>query len=137
MEPRFARLMPEVKISISPSRLAAMAAKAMAPKQASVLSLAHMHAPVVSVREQAEMVVDRLRRQRAMTFRALTHDSSSMLTTVARFLALLELFRDGAVAFEQLTPLGELTIRWTGADDAEWAISDEFDETPDTTETDQ
>jgi segregation and condensation protein A len=109
----------------------------MAPKQASVLSLAHMHAPLVSVREQAEVVVDRLRQQRAMTFRALTYDSSSMLTTVARFLALLELFRDGAVAFEQLTPLGELTIRWTGADDAEWAISDEFDEAPDTTETDQ
>jgi segregation and condensation protein A len=56
---------------------------------------------------------------------------------VARFLALLELFRDGAVAFEQLTPLGELTIRWTGADDAEWAIFDEFDETQDTTEMDQ
>ena len=137
MEPRFARLMPELTISISSARLAALAAKAMAPRQASVLSLAHMHAPVVSVREQAEMVVDRLRRQRAMTFRALTHDSSSMLTTVARFLALLELFRDGAVAFEQLTPLGELTIRWTGGDDAEWAISDEFDEPPDTPKVDE
>jgi segregation and condensation protein A len=137
MEPRFARLMPEVTISISPARLATLAAKAMAPKQASVLSLAHMHAPVVSVREQAEVVVNRLRQQRAMTFRALTYDSTSMLTTVARFLALLELFRDGAVAFEQLTPLGELTIRWTGADDAEWAISDEFDETRDTSEMDQ
>ncbi len=137
MEPRFARLMPEITIPISPARLAALAAKAMAPKPANVLSLAHMHAPVVSVREQAAIVVDRLRQQRAMTFRALTHDSSSMLTTVARFLALLELFRDGAVAFEQLTPLGELTIRWAGADDAEWAISDEFDETSDTTEMDQ
>ena len=137
MEPRFARLMPEVTISISPARLAALAAKAMAPKQASVLSLAHMHAPVVSVREQAKVVVDRLRRQRAMTFRALTHDSSNMLTTVARFLALLELFRDGAVTFEQLTPLGELTVRWTGADDAEWAISDEFDEAADTYEADE
>jgi segregation and condensation protein A len=137
MEPRFARLMPEVTISISPARLAALAAKAMAPKQASVLSLAHMHAPVVSVREQARVVVDRLRQQRAMTFRALTHDSSNMLTTVARFLALLELFRDGAVAFEQLTPLGELTVRWTGADDGEWAISDEFDETSQTPEADQ
>jgi segregation and condensation protein A len=136
MEPRFARLMPEVTIPISPARLADLAAKGMAPKQASVFSLAHMHAPAVSVREQAEVVVDRLRQQRAMTFRALTYDSSSMLT-VARFLALLELFRDGAVAFEQLTPLGELTIRWTGADDGEWAISDEFDETPNTTETDQ
>lgn len=138
MEPRFTRLMPEVTISISPARLAALAAKAMAPRQASVLSLAHMHAPVVSVREQAEVVVDRLRRQRAMTFRALTYDSSSMLTTVARFLALLELFRDGAVGFEQLTPLGELTIRWTGGDDdAEWAISDEFDEPPDTPKVDE
>jgi segregation and condensation protein A len=137
MEPRFARLMPEVTISISPARLADLAAKGMAPKQASVFSLAHMHAPAVSVREQAKVLVDRLRQQRAMTFRTLTYDSSSMLTTVARFLALLELFRDGAVAFEQLTPLGELTIRWTGADDGEWAISDEFDETPDTTETDK
>jgi segregation and condensation protein A len=137
LEPRFARLMPEVTISISPARLAALAAKAMAPKQASVLSLAHMHAPVVSVREQARVVVDRLRQQRAMTFRALTYDSSNMLTTVARFLALLELFRDGAVAFEQLTPLGELTVRWTGADDGEWAISDEFDETPEPPEADQ
>jgi segregation and condensation protein A len=137
MEPRFARLMPEVTISISTARLAALAAKAMAPKQASVLSLAHMHAPVVSVREQAKVVVARLRQQRAMTFRALTHDSSNMLTTVARFLALLELFRDGAVTFEQLTPLGELTVRWTGADDAEWAISDEFDEAADTYEADE
>jgi segregation and condensation protein A len=137
MEPRFARLMPEITIPISPGGLAALAAKTLAPKPGNVLSLAHMHAPVVSVREQAAIVVDRLRQQRAMTFRALTHDSSSMLTTVARFLALLELFRDGAVAFEQLTPLGELTIRWAGADDAEWAISDEFDETQETTEMDQ
>jgi len=72
-----------------------------------------------------------------MTFRALTSDSSTMLTTVARFLALLELFRDGAVAFEQLTPLGELTVRWTGGDEGEWVISDEFDETSDMREVDE
>jgi segregation and condensation protein A len=137
IEPRFARLLPEVAISISPARLAALAAKAMAPKQASVLSLAHMHAPAVSVREQAGVIVDRLRQQRAMTFRALSSDSPTMLTTVARFLALLELFRDGAVAFEQLTPLGELTVRWTGGDEGDWLISDEFDETTDTREMDE
>jgi segregation and condensation protein A len=137
IEPRFARLLPEVTISISPARLAALAAKAMAPKDAGVLSLAHMHAPAVSVREEAMVVVDRLRRQRAMTFRALTSDSSTMLITVARFLALLELFRDGAVAFEQLTPLGELTVRWTGGDEQDWMISDEFDETTDTREMDE
>ena len=137
IEPRFARLQPEVTISISPARLAALAAKAMAAKQASVLSLAHMHAPAVSVREQALVVVDRLRQQRTMTFRALTSDSSTMLTTVARFLALLELFRDGAVAFDQLTPLGELTVRWTGGEERDWLISDEFDEIADTPEVDQ
>jgi segregation and condensation protein A len=137
IEPRFARLLPEVTISISPARFATLATKAMTPKQASVLSLAHMHAPAVSVREQATVVVDRLRQQGTMTFRALTSDSSSMLTTVARFLALLELFRDGAVAFQQLTPLGELTVRWTGGDDEDWMISDEFDEANDTREMDQ
>jgi segregation and condensation protein A len=137
IEPRFARLLPEVTISISPARFATLATKAMTPKQASVLSLAHMHAPAVSVREQATVVVDRLRQQGTMTFRALTSDSSSMLTTVARFLALLELFRDGAVAFQQLTPLGELTVRWTGGDGEDWMISDEFDETNDTREMDQ
>lgn len=137
IEPRFARLLPEVTISIGPARLAALAAKALAPKQASVLSLAHMHAPAVSVREQAGVIVDRLRQQRAMTFRALSSDSPTMLTTVARFLALLELFRDGAVAFEQLTPLGELTVRWTGGDEGDWLISDEFDETTQTREMDE
>ena len=137
IEPRFARLLPEVTISISPARFATLAAKAMTPKQASVLSLAHMHAPAVSVREQATIVIDRLRQQGTMTFRALTSDSSSMLTTVARFLALLELFRDGAVAFQQLTPLGELTVRWTGGDGEDWMISDEFDETNDAPEMDQ
>lgn len=130
LEPQFARLLPEVQIAISPERFAALAAKAMAPKQADVLSLAHLHAPAVSVREQAAFVVDRLRRTRSLTFRALTGDSPNLVTTVARFLALLELFREGAVSFEQVTPLGELTVRWTGADDGDLDISDEFDIAP-------
>ena len=74
------------------------------------------------------MIVDRLRRQRSTTFRALVADSPDTVTTVCRFLALLELFREAAVAFDQVTPLGELTIRWTGTDDGEIDVSDEFDE---------
>jgi segregation and condensation protein A len=128
LEPRFARLVPEVTLSISPSRFAALAAKVLAPKQADVLSLAHLHAPAVSVREQAAVVVNRLRRAGTLTFRALTGDAPDLVTTVARFLALLELFREAAVAFEQLTPLGELTIRWTGTDSGDLDISDEFDD---------
>ena len=127
VEPRFARLLPEVTIPIGPDRFAALAARALAPKQADVVSLAHLHTPVVSVRDQAVVITDRLRRARALTFRALTGDSPNLVTTVARFLALLELFREGAVAFEQLTALGELTVRWTGSEDGELDISDEFD----------
>jgi segregation and condensation protein A len=127
VEPRFARLLPEVTIPIGLDRFAALAARALAPKQADVVSLAHLHTPVVSVRDQAVVITDRLRRARALTFRALTGDSPNMVTTVARFLALLELFREGAVAFEQLTALGELTVRWTGTEDGELDISDEFD----------
>jgi segregation and condensation protein A len=127
VEPRFARLLPEVTIPIGPDRFAALAARALAPKQADVVSLAHLHTPQVSVRDQAVVITDRLRRARALTFRALTGDSPNLVTTVARFLALLELFREGAVAFEQLTALGELTIRWTGTEAGELDISDEFD----------
>jgi segregation and condensation protein A len=87
-----------------------------------------LHAPTVTVREQALVIVDRLRRQRSTTFRALVADSPDTVTTVCRFLALLELFREAAVAFDQVTPLGELTIRWTGTDDGEIDVSDEFDE---------
>jgi segregation and condensation protein A len=127
VEPRFARLLPEVTIPIGPDRFAALAARALAPKQADVVSLAHLHTPQVSVRDQAVVITDRLRRARALTFRALTGDSPNLVTTVARFLALLELFREGAVAFEQVTALGELTIRWTGTEAGELDISDEFD----------
>ena len=103
--------------------LAALAARALAPKPVEELSLAHLHAPTVSVREQAVVVVDRLRRAGTMTFRALSGDAADTLTTVARFLALLELFREGAVSFDQVIPLGELTVRWTGDDEDDAADS--------------
>jgi segregation and condensation protein A len=130
LEPQFTRLLPEVELTITPEAFAVLAARAMTPKPAEVLSLSHLHAPAVSVTEQAGLLVDRLRRQRVVTFRALTGDADR-LTTVARFLALLELFREGAVAFEQVTALGELTVRWTGADSGDLTISDEFDSSTD------
>ncbi|TCC34558.1 segregation/condensation protein A [Kribbella capetownensis] len=130
VEPRFAELLPEVLLGIDPAGLAALAARALAPKDnlPEGVSLAHLHAPTVTVREQALVIVDRLRRQRSTTFRALVSDSPDTVTTVCRFLALLELFREAAVSFDQVTPLGELTIRWTGTDEGEIDVSDEFDE---------
>ncbi|WP_340540655.1 segregation and condensation protein A [Nocardioides sp. GXZ039] len=132
LEERFAGLLPEVLIGIGLEQFAGLAAKALEPKAEPELTLHHIHAPTVSVREQAGVVVDRLRRGGTMTFRALCGDSPDTLTTVARFLALLELFREGAVAFDQVQALGELTVRWTGdetEDDFEIEI-DEFEGTP-------
>lgn len=128
LEERFSTLLPEVLISIGPDELAVLAAKAMQPKAPPVLSLAHLHAPQVSVREQAVVVVERLRRGSSLTFRTLVADAPDTLTKVARFLSLLELFREGVVAFDQVTPLGELTIRWTGSEDGEIEVGAEFDE---------
>lgn len=129
LEERFATLLPEVLIGIGLEQFAALAAKAMEPKPVLELSLHHIHAAKVSVREQATLVVERLRRTGTMTFRALCRDSPDTLTTVARFLSLLELFREGAVAFDQVSPLGELTVRWTGSEDEDFEI-DEFEGAP-------
>ena len=89
--------------------------------------MAHAHVQRVNVREQAGILVDRLRRHRTSTFRALIADCDTTLLVVGRFLALLELYREGAVAFEQITPLGDLTVRWTGSDEGEISVADEFD----------
>jgi segregation and condensation protein A len=129
LEERFATLLPDVLIGLGLEEFAALAARALEPKPVQELSLAHIHAPTVSVREQATLVVERLRRQGTMTFRALSGDSPDTVTTVARFLALLELFREGVVSFDQVTPLGELTVRWTGGDAVDAEVSDEFDGT--------
>ncbi|MGA9714844.1 MAG: ScpA family protein [Aeromicrobium sp.] len=127
LEPRFAELLPEVIISAGPDELARLAAAAFAVKPVPILSLAHLHAPQVSVREQAHLVVDQLRRKGEMSFRALTADAPDLMTKVARFLALLELFREGALSFEQATPLGDLLVRWTGTDEGDLDVGDEFD----------
>jgi segregation and condensation protein A len=87
----------------------------------------HLHAPAVSVREQVAVLVQRLRRAGSTTFRALIADCSDTLTVVARFLGLLELYREAEVTFEQATPFGELHVRWTGSADGEFVVGDEFD----------
>jgi segregation and condensation protein A len=128
LDDRFASVLPDVLISLGPEEFARLAATALTPREEPVLALGHLHMTQVSVREEAAGIVDRLRRLRSATFRSLTADSPDTLTTVARFLALLELFREGAVAFEQVTPLGELSVRWTGSDDGEVDVVDEYDE---------
>ena len=128
LEPQFAGLLPEVLLGLGSQEFAALAARAMAPRPVPVVSMEHLHAPAVSVREQAGILVIALRRARTSTFRQLTADCEGTLVVVARFLALLELYREGAVVFDQVDPLGELHIRWTGSDEGEVEVEDEFDE---------
>ena len=128
LEGPFTQLLPEVVMAIGPNDLARLAAAAMAPRPEPTISLDHVHAPEVSVREQAVLMVDRLRSSRVASFRALTADCPSRHHVVARFLGLLELYREGQVSFEQVTPLGDLTVRWTGEGAGQVDIHDEFDD---------
>ncbi|WP_433449332.1 segregation/condensation protein A [Streptomyces sp. CA-142005] len=131
LEPQHAELLPEVVISIGPEGFARLAVKAMQPKPKPQVYVDHIHAPLVSVQEQAGIVVARLKELGEASFRALVEDTDDTLTVVARFLALLELYREKAVALEQEAALGELLVRWTGGDtDTAPMVTDEFDRPP-------
>nr|WP_323369544.1 segregation/condensation protein A [Streptomyces alkaliterrae] len=126
LEPHHAELLPEVVIRIGPEGFARLAVKAMRPRPRPQVYVDHIHAPLVSVREQAGLLVDRLRERGEATFAALTEDAADTLTVVARFLALLELYRERAVALEQPEALGELLVRWRGGASAA-EVGAEFD----------
>jgi len=128
LDPHFAALLPELVMGITPEQLAMIAARAMTPRVAPTIGLEHLHTPAVSVREQASLMVERLRALRSCSFRSLVADADSTLVIVARFLALLELFHESVVTFDQAEALGELTVRWTGQEDGEVGVSAEFDE---------
>ena len=130
LEPHFAQLLPEVLIGVGAQRFAAIANRVLTPKTTPVFSIDHLHRPLVSVAEQASKVVEQLRRAGRVTFRALIADADSTLVIVARFLSLLELYREGVVRFEQVISLGELQITWVGSAEGEVKVSDEFDTPP-------
>ncbi|MFB7634930.1 segregation/condensation protein A [Streptomyces sp. NPDC056149] len=131
LEPHHAELLPEVVISIGAEGFARLAVKAMQPKAKPQVYVDHIHAPLVSVREQAEVVMAQLRALGEAGFQELIADAPDTLTVVARFLALLELYRERAVALEQEEALGALTVRWTGEEGASPRVTDEFDRQPD------
>ncbi len=113
LEDRFRERTPELRWTTSLDDFAALALLAFTPREIPVVGLDHLHAPLISIREQAAHVVSLLRRGDPVTFRQLIAGADQKGVIVARFLALLELYRHAAVGFEQLEPLGELTVRWT------------------------
>ncbi|MFE9425832.1 segregation and condensation protein A [Kitasatospora sp. NPDC006697] len=132
LEPQHAALLPEVVIHVGLERFAQLAARAMTPKPKPVVYVDHIHTPPVSVREQAQLVADFLAGHGgAASFAELVADADGQLVVVARFLALLELYRERALAFEQPEPLGSLQVRWVAeADRAAIEVTDEFDRPP-------
>ena len=113
LEERFRKQVPELIWTTSVDDFAALAMLAMAPREIPVVGLDHLHAPLVSIREQAQVVVTKLREGNPMTFRELVADAAVAGVVVARFLAVLELYRHAAISFEQDEPLGDLTITWS------------------------
>ena len=126
LEPQFANLLPEVLLGLGPNELARLAARVMEVKTIPTISLSHLHASTVSVREQAGIIVERLRSVGASTFRSLI-TGVEIPVVIARFLAILELFRESQITLEQESPLADLFIRWVGAEQGEIAVTDEFD----------
>jgi segregation and condensation protein A len=92
-----------------------------------VVAVEHLHSALVSVTEESKLVVEALRKGRTVSFRNLVQGADSTLVVVARFLALLDLYRQGALRFEQVIALGELQISWVGSDEGDILVTDEFD----------
>lgn len=122
LDPRFAAVLPELVWTLSPEQFAALAQDVLTrtpEEKPDGVGLGHLHAPAVSVREQAGLIAARLQQAGRLSFAELVADADSTLVVVARFLALLEMYRDRAVTFEQDTPLGDLQVQWdpTAADE--------------------
>jgi segregation and condensation protein A len=127
LDPALSALLPEVLIGVGPERFASIAERVLTPKAPPVVAVEHLHMALVSVSEQSKLVVEALRHSKTMSFRSLCHDADSTMVVVARFLALLDLYRQGNLRFNQVIALGELQISWTGSDEGDVEITDEFD----------
>lgn len=127
LDPALAALLPEVLIGVGPERFASIAERVLTPKSPPVVAIEHLHMALVSVSEQSKLVVEALRHSKTMSFRSLCHDADSTMVVVARFLALLDLYRQGNLRFNQVIALGELQISWTGSDEGDVEVTDEFD----------
>jgi segregation and condensation protein A len=117
LEDRFADLLPEVMLGVDPNSFAQIAATALTPRPIPTVEIEHLHEMMISIPEQAGHVLDVLQRRGVggwATFSELVADCREPIEIVGRFLALLELYRLRAVAFEQPEPLGVLQVSWTG-----------------------
>jgi segregation and condensation protein A len=116
MEERFKNQQPELVWSLTKEDFARLAEETMRPREIPMVGMTHLHASRVSIREQAGAVVELLRKKGSMTFFEVIREVKDRAVVVARFLAVLELYRMNALVFEQDTPLGDLLLTWRDND---------------------
>src|SRR5699024_6290718 len=128
LEPRLAALLPELVMQVGPEELAQLAAKALTPRpEPAGVDVSHLHAPVVSVREQAAHIAGRLRRLRRASIRTLIGQVGATAVLVAFFFAQLERFSQGVVGFGQAGPRSDLSVHWTGPEDEDDEVGEGYD----------
>ncbi|WP_116245251.1 ScpA family protein [Nocardiopsis sp. FIRDI 009] len=130
LEERFAALRPDVLFRLGPQEFAALAGRVFTPKEPPSVPVTHIHQTRTSVKEQGELVVAALREHGTLTFAELTEGCTGTFEVVARFLALLELYRASNVGFDQPEPLGALTVTWTGGE-GEVRMETDYDDATD------
>ncbi|WP_233608796.1 segregation and condensation protein A [Nocardia stercoris] len=117
LEERYLDLLPEVTLGVDAARFADIAATAFTPRPVPKVGLDHIHAHAISIAEQATLVMEMLRNAGIgawTTFQQLCADCERPIEIVARFLALLELYRGKTIEFDQSDPLGPLAVSWIG-----------------------
>lgn len=129
LEPRLAEIRPDVVFNFDLAGFAEMANRALMPYSPPVMSTDHLHSPLVSVADEAHILVDVLRRVGMQTFRDLVADTEIIAVVIARFLALLDLYRLGVITVEQERPLADINIDWIGGQ-GDVSLSSDFDEVP-------
>jgi segregation and condensation protein A len=134
LEERFEALRPEVFFKLGPQEFAALAGMVFTPREPPSVPVTHIHQPKTSVKEQGELMVAVLRERGSMTFAELAAECDGTFEVIARFLALLELYRAANVGFDQPEPLGELIVTWTGGA-GEVEVDSEYDADPADAET--
>jgi segregation and condensation protein A len=116
LEEKYRAQTPELVWTVSLDDFAALATLAFTPREIPTVGLDHLHAPLISIREQAAHIVAMLRHGEPLSFRQLIAGAEVKGVIIARFLAVLELYRHASISFEQIEPLGELIVRWTAED---------------------
>ncbi|MDP5025528.1 MAG: segregation/condensation protein A, partial [Aquiluna sp.] len=110
LEEQYRNLRPDLEWNTSVEEFAAIAQLAFAPKEIPGVGLTHLHAPKVSIREQAGILMGKLRTKKRMSFRELIADSADRAEFVARFLGILELYRAGAIGISQENPFDDFIV---------------------------